>query len=92
MWPHSLLFVHLGISACIQIVCLLLLLLVVVGVVVAKYIPGNTFQSADAVAWRGKVVKKQQQKNYPPLSLFMVQAASPPQADTGGPSRDPERL
>lgn len=63
MLPHCLLFVHLGHCACIQIGCLL-----VEGA--ARHIPGNTFQSAAAAAWRGKAVKAAQPPLFNPPSVY----------------------
>lgn len=56
MWPHCLLFVHLGPCACIQIGCLLVEEGGGGGGGATRHIPGNTFQSAAAAAclvWEG---------------------------------------
>jgi len=71
MWPHCWLFVHLGPCACIHIGCLL-----VEGA--TWHIPGNTFQSAAAAAWRGKAVKSARPPLFTPLQFTVRWSPHPP--------------
>lgn len=74
MWPLCLLFVHLGHCACIHIGCLLVEE-EEEGGGSTRHIPGNTFQSAAAAAWRGKAVKAARPLCLPPYGL---RCSSPP--------------